>query len=92
MRERDIVSAGVKLVGLFLLLLGAVELIRDGLALVIQLLYADNQGLPEDIWQLFAMVAFGKVSIAIVQVLLGAYLCRGGGWFVSVLCGNTEDS
>jgi len=92
MTERNIISAGVKLVGLFLLLLGAIELSREGLSLIAQLLQADTKELPEGTWKLLSVVAFLKLDAAIVQVLLGIYLCRGGKWFVSMLSRDEIDS
>jgi len=92
MREHDIISAGVKLVGLFLLLLGAVALFRESISFILQLLHLDTRDLPADTWQIVAMIGFAKLNVAIAQVALGVYLCKGGKWFVSKLCHDTTDS
>ena len=85
MRERDIISAGAKLIGLFLLLLGLLEFFREGISLIIQLIAADTDDLPEGTWKILSVVAATKLGVAIFQIALGTYLCRGGRLFVELL-------
>jgi len=106
--ERDIISAGVKIVGLFVLLLGLLGLFRDGIPLVSHYFYVpkyvsamdstkdladgDKQQLSHDIRLLSMIPKASRVSGEIIQILLGIYLCRGGRVFVSLLTGKKEDS
>jgi hypothetical protein len=92
MKESEIIAAGIKLVGLFLLLLGAFALIREIMSFLIPLLNADTRETLAVAWPLGIMTALARMLVSSVQIAFGIYLCRGGKWIVSILTNKSGDS
>ena len=92
MRERDILSAGMKILGLCLLILGVLTFSRETLSLIVPWLQSDTSELPKGFWKLLSLRAFTRAIVSIIQIALGIYLCKGGKWFVSILADRSGDS
>ncbi len=92
MNERDIISAGIKVVGLFILLLGTMALLRDGASLVIRWSELSALQVDEVLWPIILPIYFTRGFVSITQIALGLYLCNGGKLFVAMLTRNTKDS
>jgi flagellar biosynthesis protein FlhB len=92
MREHDIISAGVKLVGLFILLLGVFTLVRESMSILVPLFDADTRETLAVGWMILVISAFGRLIVSVVQIAFGIYLCRGGKRIVSLLTNKSGDS
>ena len=106
MKERDIVTAGLKIVGFFILVQGAVNLFFDGISFVAQyncipemvsamiqpmeMSEAETLSMTENVKGISMIPIAGQLIKNVFKIIFGLYLCRDGKLITKLLTRSKE--